>query len=67
MLYTVISQYDVFYEKYVPCSCSEINGLKIEYRACGSRKIITSLFSTDPKTYLDKRYLPGRVLESKGD
>lgn len=62
VLYTIISQYDVFTKetngenvgKYI-----NISGGKVEYIFSGKNKVVKSLFSTDPKMYLDKRYIPG--------
>ncbi len=63
MLYTIISQHDIFASQFAPASYSDIKGGRIEYTVKGNNKIITSLFSTDPKMYLDKRYSPGQILD----
>ncbi|MBQ8623406.1 MAG: hypothetical protein IJ424_03395 [Oscillospiraceae bacterium] len=63
MLYTVISPHDIFAKEFVPTQHLNINGGRVEYTLQGNNKIITSLFSTDPKLYLDKRYTPGRILD----
>lgn len=63
MLYTVISPHDIFASEFTPSSHLDIKGGRVEYTRCGNNKIITSLFSTDPKLYLDKRYAPGQILD----
>lgn len=65
MLYTVISQYDVFTKDTTGENVGKymnISGGKVEYIFCGKNKVVKSLFSTDPKMYLDKRYIPGARL-----
>ncbi len=62
MLYTIISEYDVFTRGEQPCKYLSVSGGKVEYTATGKNKVVKSLFSTDPKMYLDKRYIPGTKL-----
>ncbi len=64
MLYTVISEYDIFASKLIVPQYHDIKGGRVEYTVSGNNKIITSLFSTDPKLYLDKRYTPGQILDT---
>lgn len=63
MLYTVISQYDVCINGFALPQFVDVNGGKVEYTLQGNNKIITSLFSTDPKMYLNKKYTPGQILD----
>lgn len=59
MLYTIISEYDVFTRGEQPGKYINVSGGRLEYTAVGKNKVVKSLFSTDPKMYLDKRYAPG--------
>lgn len=65
MLYTIISQYDVFTKETNGGNVGKymnISGGKVEYILSGKNKVVKSLFSTDPKMYLDQRYIPGAKL-----
>lgn len=62
MLYTIISEFDIFSSTEKPAEFQDILGGKVEYIRSGKNKVIKSLFSTDPKLYLDLRYSPGRKL-----
>lgn len=62
MLYTVVSEYDVFFSRMKFSQYQDISGGKIEYILSGKNKVIKSLFSTDPRLYLEKRYQPGQKL-----
>ncbi len=62
MLYTIISEYDIFAKNEELPKFMDISGGKIEYTMSGKNKVVKSLFSTDPFIYLDKRYQPGRTL-----
>lgn len=66
MLYTVISEYDIFTGGEQPGKYIDVSGGKVEYTVSGKNKLVKSLFSTDPKMYLDKRYIPGTKLYIKG-
>lgn len=69
MLYTIISEYDIFtrgepLSEYKDISPGNILSGKVEYTVSGKNKVIKSLFATDPRLYLDKRYTPGRKFNS---
>ncbi len=63
MLHTVISTHDIFATEFAAPSLCVLNGNIVEYTSFRNNKIITKLFSTDPKTYLDSRYAPGQILD----
>lgn len=65
MLYTVVSEYDVFFPNAAKRNYADIKGGKVEYIAVGKNKKIVGLFSTDPALYLDKKYQPGKILRQK--
>lgn len=65
MLYTVISEYDIFYRNFRPRSYMNIKGGKLEYTGTGRNKTVVGLFSTDPAMYLNKNYQPGRRIKTK--
>ncbi len=65
MLYTVLSEYDIFLSDQKPSTVADISGGKLEYIMLGKNKVVKSLFSTDPKLYLQKCYLPGTVMKGK--
>ena len=60
MLYTIISEYDIFTKGEKPTKFQNIANGKVEYTVSGKNKVIRSLFSTDPWAYLDERYQPGK-------
>ncbi|MCD7823365.1 MAG: YlzJ-like family protein [Oscillospiraceae bacterium] len=60
MLYTIISEYDIFTQSERPTQFMDIGNGKVEYTVSGKNKVVKSLFSTDPSMYLDKRYIPGK-------
>ncbi len=62
MLYTVVSEYDVFFPNAPKRLYADVKGGKVEYIAVGRNKKIVGLFSTDPAMYLEKRYRPGGIL-----
>ncbi len=62
MLYTIISEYDIFTKGEKPTRYMDIRNGKIEYTVSGKNKVVKSLFSTNPRMYLDERYLPGKRL-----
>lgn len=64
MLYTVISEYDIFCQNTKNRSYMDIAGGKIEYIQSGKNKKIVGLFSTDPAMYLDSGLAPGRLLRN---
>ncbi len=61
-LYTIISEFDIFTNGEKPTEFLDIPSGKVEYIRCGKNKVVKSLFSTDPKLYLDVRYSPGKRL-----
>ncbi|MCD7784050.1 MAG: YlzJ-like family protein [Oscillospiraceae bacterium] len=63
MLYTIISEYDIFTKGEKPTQFMDIRNGKVEYTVSGKNKVIKSLFSTDPRLYLDKKYTPGTHLQ----
>ncbi len=65
MLYTIISEYDIFARGEKPTQFVNIAGGKVEYTVSGKNKVIKSLFSTDPRMYLEDRYQPGRPLHHR--
>ena len=65
MLYTVISEYDVFCSDSPKRNYTDISGGKIEYTVSGRNKKIVGLFSTDPAMYLCKDYQPGKRIQTK--
>lgn len=65
MLHTVVSSYDIFCDPKAGgtvIKIMNIPGGKVEYTVSGKNKVVKSLFSTDPRLYLDKRYIPGARL-----
>lgn len=65
MLHTVVSSYDIFCDSKADgpvIKIMNIPGGKIEYTVSGKNKVVKSLLSTDPRLYLDKRYIPGARL-----
>ncbi len=62
MLYTVISEYDVFFPRCAKRLYADVKGGKVEYIAVGRNKKIVGLFSTNPALYLDRKYQPGKFL-----
>ncbi len=58
-MYSIISQHDIYCEKFEPAKHIDISGKEIEYISYDGNKRITNLFSTNPAMYLDKRYQPG--------
>ncbi|MCD8106486.1 MAG: YlzJ-like family protein [Oscillospiraceae bacterium] len=62
MLYTIISEYDIFTHNDPPTQFMDISNGKVEYTVRGKNRVVKSLFSTDPKMYLDEKYQPGRRL-----
>ena len=63
MLYTIISEYDIFTHGEKPPKFMDISRGKVEYTVSGKNKVVKSLFSTDPRLYLDKKYTPGTRLQ----
>ncbi|MCD8005819.1 MAG: YlzJ-like family protein [Oscillospiraceae bacterium] len=69
MLYTVISEYDIFRRNEPLSKFRDIraeNGIstaKVEYTVSGKNKVVKSLFATDPRLYLSKKYTPGTHLK----
>ncbi len=62
MLYTVVSEYDIFLSGSARRLYKDVPGGKIEYTGKGKGRRIVGLFSTDPKMYLRREYLPGQKL-----
>lgn len=62
MLYTVVSEYDIFCQNAKRRTYMDIAGGKVEYIQHGRNRKIVGLFSTDPAMYLDNSLLPGRVI-----
>ena len=62
MLYTVVSEYDVFMSNASKRNYMDIDGGKLEYIDFGKNRKIVGLFSTDPAMYLSKDYQPGRFI-----
>ncbi|MBQ8396198.1 MAG: hypothetical protein IJX54_04320 [Oscillospiraceae bacterium] len=60
MLYTVLSEFDIFFEDYAPDEMVDVSGRQIEYISLNKNKQITNLFSTNPAMYLNQRYMPGK-------
>lgn len=60
MLYTVVSEYDIFCSDASKRNYLDINGGKLEYIGFGRNRKIVGLFSTDPAMYLKSCYQPGR-------
>lgn len=60
MLYTVLSEFDIFFEDYTPNETVDVSGKQIEYISLNKNKQITNLFSTNPAMYLNQRYMPGK-------
>ncbi len=60
MLYTIISEYDIFAQELCQSQTKwmDISGGKVEYTEENGEKIVRRLFSTDPKMYLLERYYP---------
>ena len=65
MLYTVVSEYDVFFMNSRKRNYVDIDGGKLEYIGSGRNRKIVGLFSTDPALYLNKDYQPGQRIKSK--
>lgn len=65
MLYTVVSEYDVFFGRPYVRNYMDVNGGKLEYIRVGRNKTVVGLFSTDPAMYLRKDYQPGKILKTK--
>ncbi len=63
MLYTVISEYDIFFSGCGSRNYLEVKGGKLEYIGSGKNKRIVGLFSTDPAMYLRKDYQPGKRIK----
>lgn len=64
MLYTVVSEYDIFFSRSKKRNYLDISGGKLEYTGSGKNKKIVGLFSTDPKMYLSDDYLPGKKIKT---
>ncbi len=58
-MYSIISQFDIYFNSYIPVKHIDISGKQLEYISVDGNKRVTNLFSTDPAKYLDKRYQPG--------
>lgn len=67
MLYTVVSEYDIFCQNAKSRTYMDIAGGKVEYIQSGRNRKIVGLFSTNPAMYLDNSLLPGRVIELNSD
>lgn len=65
MLYTVVSEYDVFSSQSKRRNYMDIAGGKLEYITCGKNRKIVGLFSTDPSMYLNKSYIPGSIINNR--
>lgn len=65
MLYTVVSEYDIFLSGAGERKYLDVRGGKLEYTGSGRNRRIVSLFSTDPAMYLNKDYTPGRRIKTK--
>lgn len=65
MLYTVISEYDVFFTNSPKRNYIDIDGGKLEYIGSGRNRKIVGMFSTDPSLYLNKDYQPGQRIKTK--
>ncbi len=65
MLYTVVSEYDIFYSRSPKRNYLDIKGGKLEYIVSGKNKTIVGLFSTDPAMYLNNSYRPGGRIKIK--
>ncbi len=66
MLYTVVSEYDIFCADSPKREYMDIEGGKLEYAGKGKNKKIVGLFSTDPAMYLKADYQPGRSIRQTG-
>ena len=64
MLYTVVSEYDIFLSGSKRRYYLDINGGKLEYTGQGRNRKIVGLFSTDPRLYLCKDYAPGKKIKT---
>lgn len=64
MLYTVVSEYDIFLSTSKERKYMSIKGGKLEYTGTGRNKRIVALFSTDPALYLNKDYQPGQKIKT---
>ncbi len=64
MLYTVISEYDIFLSGSKARKYMDVSGGKLEYSGSGRNKKIVGLFSTDPKMYLSAELQPGRKIKN---
>ena len=64
MLYTVVSEYDVFLSNSAQRNYLDIKGGKLEYIGSGKNRKIVGLFSTDPTMYLNKDYQPGKIIRN---
>ena len=64
MLYTVVSEYDIFLSESKPRNYLDIKGGKLEYTGEGKNRKIVGLFSTDPSLYLCKDYIPGKKIKT---
>ena len=62
MLYTVVSEYDIFLSESIKRNYADVSGGKLEYTGSGRNRKIVGLFSTDPKMYLCADYEPGKRL-----
>ena len=63
MLYTVVSEYDIFFSKSRARNYMNVDGGKLEYIGSGKNKKIVGLFSTDPAMYLRNDYQPGKRIK----
>ena len=63
MLYTVVSEYDVFLSNACGRNYIDIDGGKLEYIGSGKNRKIVGLFSTDPAMYLKEDYRPGKRIK----
>lgn len=62
MLYTVVSEYDIFLSNSEKRNYLDIKGGKLEYIGSGKNRKIVGLFSTDPAMYLNAEYQPGKTI-----
>ena len=65
MLYTVVSEYDIFLSREPNRNYLNVKGGKLEYIGSGRNKKIVGLFSTDPAMYLNPKYRPGAAIKIK--
>ncbi len=63
MLYTVVSEYDIFFSRSPSRNYLDVSGGKLEYIGKGKNKKIVGLFSTDPSMYLRADYQPGKTIK----